>query len=207
MAFTRDNLLGWLSRASALMEENKQYLCDLDAALGDGDLGLTMSLGFAEIKNFVESSAESDLGKLIAQAGMSMAKKAPSSMGTLVASGFMNAGKSCKGKTELAEPEFAALLQAFTAGVKNRGKCEVGDRTILDALQPASDVFAQAISAGKSLTEAANSAYSAAQTGCDATKNMQAKFGRAVYYGDKVIGSVDQGAVVGVLIYQALLEA
>ena len=103
MAFTRDNLLGWLSRASALMEENKQYLCDLDAALGDGDLGLTMSLGFAEIKNFVESSAESDLGKLIAQAGMSMAKKVPSSMGTLVASGFMNAGKSCKGKTELAE--------------------------------------------------------------------------------------------------------
>ncbi len=206
MSFTRDNLVAWLNRAVALMQDNKQYLCDLDSALGDGDLGLTMSIGFEEIKNFVQASQETDLGKLVAQGGMALAKKVPSSMGTLVASGFMGAGKSCKGKTELTDQDLAAFLKAFTEGVQNRGKCALGDRTIVDALKPASDAFAQAISEGKSCQDALKAAYEGAKSGSEATKNMLAKFGRAVYYGDKVLGVVDQGSVVAVLVYQALTE-
>ncbi len=207
MAFTRDDLVQWLGRACNLMQEHKQQLCDLDSALGDGDLGLTMSQGFEELKNFTVSSTETDLGKLIAQAGMAMSKKVPSSMGTLVASGFMAAGKACKGKSELTDQDLAELLQGFTAGVKNRGKAEVGDRTIVDALAPASEAFCGAVAAGKTVREAAEAAYQAAQQGSESTKQMLAKFGRAVYYGDKVLGVVDQGSVVAVLLYEALAQA
>ena len=127
MAFTRENFLAFLESASALMNENKQYLID------------------------PKGSSETDLGKLAAQTGMAMSKKVPSTMGTLVASGFMGAGKAVKGKSELSDEEAAAFFTAFTDGVCNRGKAAVGDRTIVDALKPGSDAFAAAVKEGKSL--------------------------------------------------------
>jgi len=207
MAFTKENFLAFLEAASELMNENKQYLCDLDAALGDGDLGLTMSLGFNEALAFAKGSSESDLGKLAAQTGMTMSKKAPSSMGTLVASGFMGAGKAVKGKSELSDEEAAVFFNGFTDGVCNRGKAFVGDRTIVDAIKPASDAFAAAVKVGKSLHEAAALASDAADKGAESTKDLLGKFGRAVYYGDKVLGSPDQGAVAGALIFKALAKS
>ena len=206
MAFTRENFLAFLESASALMNENKQYLIDLDSALGDGDLGLTMTSGFTEAVAFAKGSSETDLGKLAAQTGMAMSKKVPSTMGTLVASGFMGAGKAVKGKIELSDEEAAAFFTAFTDGVCNRGKAAVGDRTIVDALKPGSDAFAAAVKEGKSLHDAAVSAFEAAQKGSESTKDLTGKFGRAVYYGDKVLGVVDQGSVVGALIYKAMAQ-
>lgn len=204
MSFTKETLISFIGKASALMEENKQYLIDLDSALGDGDLGLTMTAGFAEAYAFAQASAETDLGKLTAQSGMAMSRKVPSTMGTLVASGFMGAGKAVKGKTELSDADVAVFIQGFVDGVMNRGKAQPGDRTIVDALDPGAKAFRKAIDDGSSLKAAAETAQKAAEDGVEATKNMQAKFGRAVYYADKVLGVVDQGAVVGGLIFKAL---
>ena len=186
------------------MEENKQYLIDLDSALGDGDLGLTMTAGFAEAYTFAKASSETDLGKLTAQSGMAMSRKVPSTMGTLVASGFMGAGKAVKGKTELSDADLVAFIQGFVDGVMNRGKAQPGDRTIVDALYLGANAFKQAIDEGSDLKTAAQAAQKSADDGVESTKNMQAKFGRAVYYADKVLGVVDQGAVVGGLIFKAL---
>lgn len=206
MAFTKENFIAFLEAASALMEENKQLLIDLDSALGDGDLGLTMTAGFAEALSFAKGSAENDLGKLAAQTGMAMSKKVPSTMGTLVASGFMGAGKAVKGKSELSDEETALFFKGFSDGVCNRGKAAVGDRTIVDALKPGSEAFASAIKDGNGLHEAAELAYEEAEEGKESTKDLLGKFGRAVYYGDKVLGVVDQGAVVGALIFKALAK-
>lgn len=204
MAFDIEKLRKFIKTCSDLMEENKQYLIDLDSALGDGDLGLTMTAGFAEASDFAAKSAETDIGKLTAQAGMAMSRKVPSTMGTLVASGFMGAGKAVKGKTELSDQDLAAFITGFTEGVKHRGKANEGDRTIVDALGPGSKAFADAVVAGKGASEAAKEADKAAAAGRDATVNMKPKFGRAVYYGDQVLGKVDQGSVVGALIFKAL---
>ena len=204
MAFDIEKLRKFIKTCSDLMEENKQYLIDLDSALGDGDLGLTMTAGFAEASDFACKSSETDIGKLTAQAGMAMSRKVPSTMGTLVASGFMGAGKAVKGKTELSDQDLAAFITGFTEGVKHRGKANEGDRTIVDALGPGSKAFADAVAAGKGAAEAAKEADKAAAAGRDATVNMKPKFGRAVYYGDQVLGKVDQGSVVGALIFKAL---
>lgn len=207
MEFTVDLLKKAIKCCSDLMEANKQYLIDLDSALGDGDLGLTMTAGFAEALNFVTSSTENDLGKLTAQMGMAISKKVPSTMGTLVASGFMGAGKSAKGHQLLNGDEFAAYMEAFVAGVMNRGKASAGDRTIVDSLRPAADALKQAVQAGDDLKTALEKAAKAAVAGVEATKQMQPKFGRAVYYGDQVLGKEDQGAVVGKLIFEGFAKA
>lgn len=207
MAFTNDSLIKFVGICSEAMTASKQYLIDLDSALGDGDLGLTMSTGFAAAAEFVKNSSEPDLGKRTAQTGMAMSKKVPSTMGTLVASGFMGAGKAVKGKTELSDAELGEFLQGFVDGVMRRGKAQPGDRTIVDSLHPACAAFRAALAEGSTAKDAAAKAAAAAKAGVEATKNMEAKFGRAVYYGEKVKGKPDQGAVVGQLIFESLEKA
>ncbi len=207
MSIDKAKLQSAVGRCSALMEENRQYLIDLDSALGDGDLGLTMTAGFAEAKRFIDQSAETDLGKLIAQMGMAISRKVPSTMGTLVASGFMSAGKAVKGKTELTDTDLADFFTGFVQGVMNRGKAAPGDRTLVDSIYPAAQALKEALAAGKDLSAALLTAQQAAAAGVEATRSMQPKFGRAVYYGDQVLGKEDQGAVVGCLIVTALAES
>lgn len=141
MAFTVKEFRAFMSNCSALMEENKQYLIDLDSALGDGDLGLTMTAGFKEAVDFSAQAAETDVGMLAAKTGMAVSRKVPSTMGTLVASGLMGAGKAAKGKTELNDKELASFVSAFAEGVMHRGKAQRGDRTIIDALVPGAEAF------------------------------------------------------------------
>lgn len=207
MSFTKENFIKAIEQCSALMEQNKQYLIDMDSAFGDGDLGLTMTAGFAAAFEFVSGSGETDMGKLAAQMGMAISKKVPSTMGTLVASGFIAAGKALKGKTELEADDLALFFKSFVEGVKGRGKADVGDRTIVDSIAPASEAFGAAIASGKDIKAALETACAAAADGVEATKNMQAKFGRAVYYGEQVLGKEDQGSVVGKLIFEGFFTA
>ncbi len=198
---TRDTVLAFFDAASDIMNEKKQYLIDLDAALGDGDLGLTMSTGFETAKNTARSSAEADLGKLFMQVGMAIAKAVPSSMGTLVGSGFMRSAKALKGKTEMSAHDLALFMREFVAGLMDRGKTKPGDRTIIDAMEPAARAMEQ--SAPMGLNAAAEAAVNAAEAGVEATKGMLAAVGRGVFYGDQVLGKPDQGAIVGLYITEA----
>ena len=207
MSFTKENFIKAIEKCSALMEQNKQYLIDMDSAFGDGDLGLTMTAGFAAAFEFVSGSGETDMGKLAAQMGMAISKKVPSTMGTLVASGFIAAGKALKGKTALEADDLALFFKSFVEGVRSRGKADVGDRTIVDSIAPASEAFGVAIASGKDIKAALETACAAAADGVEATKNMQAKFGRAVYYGEQVLGKEDQGSVVGKLIFEGFFTA
>ncbi len=202
---TRDTVLAFFDAAADIMNEKKQHLINLDAALGDGDLGLTMSTGFETAKKTAHSSAEADLGKLFMQVGMAIAKAAPSSMGTLVGSGFMRSAKALKGKTEMTADDLALFMREFVSGLMDRGKTKPGDRTIIDALEPAARALEQ--SAHMGLFAAADAAVQAAEAGVEATKGMLAAVGRGVFYGDQVLGKPDQGAVVGLYIMNAWRKA
>ena len=203
----RETVLTFIQKASEIMDENKDYLIELDAASGDGDLGLTMSKGFAAGKDAALASTETDLGKLFFAIGSAMAKAAPSTMGTLMASGFIKAAKSFKGKTDLEPADFAAFTQLYYSGIQERGKANPGERTLLDSLYPAANTVAAAVEAGETDFHAlADIAYKAALEGVEATKTMIAMHGKTVVHRAKLNGVPDQGAIVGSLFYKAWSE-
>jgi dihydroxyacetone kinase-like protein len=180
------------------MAENRDYLIQLDAATGDGDLGLTMTKGFSKVDETLRNGIESDVGKLFVHAGMIMTQTVPSTMGTLIATGLIRGGKVLTGKTEINLAEFTVMLRAFEDGVASRGKSKPGERTLLDSIHPAVLVLekAGAISLGEGLRKA----LAAAETGVEETKTMEPVHGRSVYHKGSALGMPDQGALVGMLM-------
>lgn len=192
-----------LSRA---MADNFQLLTDLDAVAGDGDLGITMSKGFAAAANAAQNYTEKDVGKLFLTAGVAMAREAPSTLGTLIASGFMKGAKEVAGREVLTLSDSARFLSGFVRGVMDRGKSQPGEKTIIDALLPAAEALKSA-KPDQPLADAWQAAVHAAEAGLEGTKQMKAQHGRAAYRGEDSIGKVDGGATVGVLMVKAIAEA
>ena len=184
---------------AAIFTEKKDELCDMDARMGDGDLGLTMHKGYTALPNLIRENTEpGDIGKTLMKAGMKMSSVVPSTMGTLMSSGVMEGGKALKGKSEISPTDLATYLTAFAAGIQKRRKCELGDRTILDAVDAGAKKAAAAVEAGASdLETVINAAVEGATEGVEATKNMTPKFGKAAVFAAKAIGTPDQGAVAG----------
>ena len=182
--------------------EKKDELCAMDANMGDGDLGLTMSKGYSAMPDLIrENTVENNVGKTLFKAGMKMASVVPSTMGTLMASGIMEAGKSLNEKDKIDVKDLAVYFESFAAGIKKRGKCEAGDRTIYDALVLAGE---RAKAADGSLLDVASAALKGADEGVEATKDMLPKFGKAAVFSAKAKGIADQGAVAGYLMVKGV---
>lgn len=196
-----------LDETQKLMVKNRDYLIELDGVVGDSDLGLTMSDGFKAAYEKIADIKETDIGKMLYTAGKEMARAVPSTMGTLMASGFMESGKQLKGKEELDNTDIVLLFQAYLEGVMNRGKAKVGDKTFLDGLHPAVEAMKQAIEEGKSLNLAANKAYEAAREGFEHTTTMIAVHGRAATRGEASRTLHDPGAAVAVLMMEGLCNS
>ncbi len=203
---TIKDIIGIFGDVSLIMDENKDYLCELDGAIGDGDIGLTMSRGFRSIKEYADNEEFVDVGSLLLRSGMTLADSAPSTMGTLFASGFIKAGKALKGKTELNLEGFRDMLKEIEVGIMDRGKAKVGDKTILDSLSPATISLEQSINNKERMNEAIEKAYNAAVKGMNDTVNMQSQHGRAGRYLEQSIGKIDPGATVGALFYKGIYE-
>ena len=185
------------------MAENRDYLIELDSVVGDGDLGLTMSDGFAAAYKAVESSDETDVGKILYNGGKAMSTAVPSTMGTLMASGLMNAGKVCKGLTEIIFEDIVKMFEAYMEGVMLRGKAKVGDKTFLDGLAPAVDSMKESLKNSDVIEIAAQKAEDAAKKGFENTTTMIAVHGRAATRGEASRALQDPGAAVAMLIMKA----
>lgn len=181
-----------------IMEANKSVLTELDSVVGDGDLGLTMSDGFAAAARYAQQSEERDMGRFFYMAGKAMASAVPSTMGTLMASGLMQAGKAFKGRQTLELTEAGVLFQAWYDGVQQRGKAQPGEKTFLDGMAPA----LAALLPGEEPLTAARSALLQAQKGVQQTTTMVAKHGRAAIHGERSRTFVDPGAMVAQLLIQ-----
>lgn len=180
----------------------KEELCEMDAKLGDGDLGLTMSKGFAALPDLMCDEAEAadgDIGRLMMKAGMKMSSLVPSTMGFLMSTGVMEGGKALKGVKEIDAKSLAAYLAGFAAGVQKRGKCRLGQRTIYDAVLPAAEAAAACVenNPAASLQDVIAAAVEAAKAGVEATRNMVPVFGKAAVHAAQSAGIADQGAVAG----------
>lgn len=190
-----------------IMMENKENLIQLDSVVGDGDLGLTMSDGFKAAADNAKASTESDAGKLIYMAGKAMSTTVPSTMGTLMASGLMQAGKVLKGKTDIEFSDIVDLYAAYEEGVMNRGKAKVNEKTFLDGIDPAVISLKESLANNLNIKEAADKAYQAAQEGYENTATMLAVHGRAATRGEASRTLKDPGACVAVLMMKAFVNS
>ncbi len=198
------DVLKAVRRAAQTLVGQRDYLTSLDQAMGDGDMGITMGKIGEALLEYVDANPIDDIGKYLFQLGTATNKAAPSTMGTLTAGALMSAGKVVRGQTELGATELIAMFQAADEGIQTRGKAKPGDKTIIDAMHPASEAFAKAVEAGASLQEAGTAAVRAAAAGRDSVTPLRSRVGRASWVGERTEGKVDAGCAMFVLVLQAI---
>ena len=203
---TKEQILQWLQTVAVLLEQNKNYLTELDAAIGDADHGINMNRGFQKVVSQLPSVADKDIGSILKTVSMTLISSVGGASGPLYGTMFLRASTTVAGKSELSDEDMVALLQAAVDGVVQRGKANLGDKTMLDALSPASEAFKQAVANGASTQEALQQAVAAAEEGMKSTIPLVAKKGRASYLGDRSANHQDPGATSAYLILKTLLE-
>jgi len=195
---TTDSIKTAVTKIARLMEESADELNAADGLLGDGDLGITMVRGFREIIE-VRDSLPDDVGMALFQCAKAFTKSSGSSYGTLLATGLMSVAKKKKGQQEIEVEEISILLDDALDAMKQRGKAELGDKTVLDVIA-ASSQAAKDQSDGSSVLKAINDAVTGT---IDEFRSRQSKVGRARIFSEKSIGLDDPG----MLAFRKMLEA
>lgn len=187
-----------------IIDRQQHTLMELDSVMGDGDLGFTMTKAFSAALEEADRSEERVPGKLLMRLGMVIAKTSPSTMGTLVATGFMKGGKSIEQFDQIGPEELAVFFGAFVKSIMERGKSEPGNKTIIDTLYPATQALQSRVS--DPLAVGITAARAAALKGLEVSTMMKAQHGRAAYYQENSIGKQDGGATVGTYIIEGFYQ-
>ncbi|WP_437281403.1 dihydroxyacetone kinase subunit DhaL [Sorangium sp. So ce375] len=206
------HIAAWLERAADVMEREKMFLTELDAAIGDSDHGINMARGFTAVRARLDGLERGDVGALLKGVGMILLSTVGGASGPLYGTLFRDAGQRAAGAAELDLAALTGCLEAGLDGVKRRGKASPGDKTMVDALGPAVDALKAALIAPATagapahapLAEALARAAEAAQAGALATVPLVARKGRASYLGERSAGHQDPGATSCSLLLRSL---
>jgi dihydroxyacetone kinase-like protein len=204
---TKEQIIEWLKLAANVMQDNKEWLTQLDAAVGDGEHGINMARGFNKVSSQLPAVVDKDIGSILKSAGTVLLSAIGGAGGLVFATFFIEAGKETSGKQELGPADIAAFLRAGLSGVIKRGMAQVGDKTMVDALAPAVAAFDRSLEDGADTNEALGQAVAAAHKGMTETTHLVARKGRASYLGERSIGHQDPGATSLYLILKALYDA
>jgi dihydroxyacetone kinase-like protein len=185
---------------AAAMEEHRAHLTKLDSEIGDGDHGTNMHRGFQATLERLETAEPATPADVLKAVSMALIGKVGGAAGPLYGTAFLRASTTLADKADISAEDAAAALQAALDGVKQRGKAEVGDKTMIDALTPAAEA---ATNAGGSLAEVFRAAADAAKGGAESTVEMTARRGRASYLGARAVGHMDPGAHSSYLLLDA----
>lgn len=196
------NCIQCFERIHHEIHKNSAKLVELDQAFGDGDLGVSMDQGFTGVYLFVQNYEEEDFGKYFMQISKIFNESAPSSLGTIISFGFMGMAKSMKGITDAKLSDFQEAFGKGLENIKEKTGAKLGEKTIIDSLEPAIKVFCRS----SNLKEALHFAYEAAKNGMEETMKLVAVHGRASYHKEKTLGHIDGGAYVSYVIFKALLN-
>ena len=197
-----------LRAVSARVRASRDELCALDGAIGDGDHGVTMATGWAAIDDALHQvDVNGGFAPICNSAAKAFLTAVGGSAGPLYATALMRGGAALKDRAILDGDGAAAFIAAAAEGVTMRGQAAPGDKTMLDAWQPAADAARRAFEDGADLPGVLRAAADAAAVGRDATATMAAKIGRASRLGDRALGHVDPGAASSALILAALADA
>ncbi|MFO7153132.1 MAG: dihydroxyacetone kinase subunit DhaL [Bacillota bacterium] len=182
--------------------ENKEYLTQLDSAIGDADHGINMSKGFRTVVEKISDMSEKDCGTILKTVGMTLVSTVGGASGPLYGTAFMRAGQAVAGKHQLDFNDLISVMEAALEGIKYRGKAEKGEKTIVDALEPAVETLKLCREEG--LETALREAVEAARRGMEYTKEIVARKGRASYLGERSLGHQDPGATSCYIILEAM---
>ena len=206
MSITRDDTLNWVRAIADVINENSTYLTELDAAIGDADHGANMNRGFKAVMNKLPEISDKDIGTIFKTVGMTLISTVGGAGGPLYGTFFLQAGMKTAGKMELNLTDWTDALEAALNGVVMRGKAELGDKTMVDALTPAVAALQQAIPEGQPISKALELSAEAARKGMEGTIPLVARKGRASYLGERSAGHQDPGATSSFLILQAAAD-
>jgi dihydroxyacetone kinase-like protein len=198
---------GWVRRFAALVSENKDYLTELDAAIGDADHGSNLDRGMKAAVAALDELGPTAAGPLFSKVGMTLVSTVGGASGPLFGTLFLRMGTSLGDTESVTTEQVAAALRAGLEGVEARGKAQPGDKTMYDALAPAVDALEKSVAEGSGLGEALGQARDAAAEGRDATTPMLARKGRASYLGERSVGHQDPGATSVALLLEAAVQA
>ncbi|AFZ60932.1 dihydroxyacetone kinase subunit L [Anabaena cylindrica FACHB-243] len=199
-------IVEWLYVFASVIEHHKEDLTELDAAIGDADHGINMDRGFKKVSSILPSIAGKDISSIFKNVSMTLISSIGGASGPLYGTWFLRASSATAGKQELTQEDMLKLLQSGLDGVIERGKTQLGDKTMVDVLSPAVVAFEQAVGQGMGTVEALQMAVAAAEQGLKATIPMLAKKGRASYLGDRSIGHQDPGGTSAYWMLRSLLE-
>ena len=200
-------LAAWVRAFAALIEQNAQYLTELDSAIGDADHGTNMKRGMKAVVESLDSTTPETADALFKQVGMKLVSAVGGASGPLYGTLFLRMGVSLGAVADTSPQDFAAALRAGLDGVVARGKAQLEDKTMVDALTPAIEALEQALAGGSPLQEGLDAAVSAAEKGRDSVTPLVARKGRASYLGERSAGHQDPGATSTTLLLQAAADS
>ena len=206
MAVAYEDVIKWLESFESVIAKNKEYLTRLDSAIGDADHGTNMDRGMRAVMKKLEGAPAGDVGAALKTAGMALVSSVGGAGGPLYGTLFLQMGTALAGKKEIEAADWSAALEAAVKGVQARGKAELEDKTMVDALVPARDAFAAAVNDGADLAAALRRSADAAESGMKATVPLVARKGRASYLGERSAGHQDPGATSSFLLLKSAAD-
>jgi len=206
MNVTKQQILQWLQAVAVVIAENKDYLTELDAAIGDGDHGINLNRGFQKVITQLPLVETEDIGSILKTVGMTLISSVGGASGPLYGTFFLRASAALNLKEELTPVELSNLFEAGVAGVIQRGKANLGEKTMLDALCPAVAILTKEVEKSSNIADVFEKAVQAALEGMRLTIPLVALKGRASYLGERSIGHQDPGATSSYLILKTFLE-
>ena len=186
---------------------NEKYFGDLDAVVGDGDFGYSLARGFELVLRDWDTFDRTDPATFLRKVAVVITSRIGGTSGPLWGTAFLRAATAAVGKSEVDGHTAVAMLRAATEGIQARGNASLGDKTLLDALVPATDEIAHQIELGSDAPTTVRAAATVARARADETAKLEARRGRAAYTGERSIGSVDPGAVAVAVIFEALADS
>lgn len=204
---SQSQIIKWLEKTAKVVKDNKEYLTELDSAIGDADHGFNMERGFNKVMGKIdEFLSTDDIGAILKNTGMTLISSIGGASGPLYGSFFLQAGAISVSKSELSLKDLKDAVEKGVEAVKARGRASVGEKTMIDVLDPALQSLNKSVETNESLETALSNMIDAADKGMKSTINMIARKGRASYLGERSIGHQDPGATSSYLILNALKE-
>ncbi|MFS6528547.1 dihydroxyacetone kinase subunit DhaL [Microbacterium aurugineum] len=200
-------LADWVSRFGTAVTEKRDWLTELDSAIGDADHGANMARGMSAVGEKLAGGAPGTIDELLKTVGMTLVSSVGGASGPLYGTFFLRMGMTAGTVSELDGPALATALRAGLDGIVARGKAEAGDKTMFDAMAPAVDAMDAALAEGSTVADAVTAAADAAEKGRDATLPLVARKGRASYLGERSAGHLDPGAASTAILFDTLAAA
>jgi len=206
MSISRDEFWEWIKNCAEILKENRQYLIELDSAIGDGDHGANMDRGFKAVMSKMNEIEDKDIGTIAKTVGMTLLSTVGGAGGPLYGTFYLQIGMKSAGMMELSLADWATALEAAVDGIVMRGKAELGDKTMVDALTPAVLSLKESLNGNVPIGDALEKSASAAKKGMVDTIPLVARKGRASYLGERSAGHQDPGATSSYLILQVAAD-